>query len=78
MSCRYLQVAWLGAQLEHAGEDHLGMLLVGGDEALGVGLVGGNWLLHHHMHAGANRQDAERRVLKMGRCDNDRVNFAPT
>ena len=46
-----LQIPRLGAELEHAGKDHLWVFGVGGDEAFGVGLVGRNRLLDHHMHS---------------------------
>ena len=71
-----LQVARLGAQLEHAGENLLGILLVRGDQPLGVGFVRGDGLLHHHVQALLQRGDAQRGVLVMRRGDDHRVHQA--
>ena len=53
-----------------------GFCSCGGDEPFGVGFVRGNRLLDHRMHAGFERRDAQRGVLKMRRGDDDRIHLA--
>jgi hypothetical protein len=49
------------------------MLLVRGNQPLGVSFVGGDGLFDHHMQPLLERGDAKRRVLVMGRGDDDRI-----
>ena len=70
------EIARLGAELKHAGENDFRILLVRRNQPFGIGFVSGDRFFDHRMDACIERGDTERCVLIVRRRDDDCVDEA--
>ena len=68
------EITRLGAKLEHAGENHFGILAVRGDQPFGIGFVRRDRFFDHGMDALVQRRDAQCGMLVMRRGNDDGIN----